>query len=140
VSNTNRAIPRYFLQIGIFVLLFAASLFFSAGRTDWTAGWVFMAVVAASQVSIALILMMRNPELMGERAESKGKRDLDRILAGVMALFGPISMCIVAGLNIPCVPLSFAHRVKIGHSITDLAVTRIMLNKCAIVCCQQCGS
>ncbi len=37
---------------------------------------------------------------MGERTESKGKRDLDRILAGVMALFGPISMCIVAGLNI----------------------------------------
>ncbi len=99
MSNTNRAIPRYFLQIGIFVLLFAASLFFSAGRTDWAMGWVFIAIVAASQLSIALILMMRNPELMGERTENKGKRDLDRILAGVMALFGPISMCIVAGLN-----------------------------------------
>ncbi|CAG0933391.1 protein-S-isoprenylcysteine O-methyltransferase [Thermoflexales bacterium] len=59
-----------------------------------------MAIVAASQLSIALILMMRNPGLMGERAESKGKRDLDRILAGVMALFGPLSMCIVAGLNV----------------------------------------
>jgi len=100
MSNTNRAIPRYFLQIGIFVLFFAASLFFSAGRTDWAMGWGFIAIVAASQISIALILMMRNPELMGERAESKGKRDLDRILAGVMTLFGPISMCIVAGLNI----------------------------------------
>ncbi|MFZ5810172.1 MAG: methyltransferase family protein [Chloroflexota bacterium] len=62
-------------------------------------GWVFIAIVALSQISVALILITRNPELMGERAESKGKRDLDRILAGVMALFGPISMCIVAGLN-----------------------------------------
>jgi hypothetical protein len=61
VSNTNRAILRYFLQIGIFVLLFAAGLFISAGRTDWVMGWVFIAIVAASQISIALILMMRNP-------------------------------------------------------------------------------
>lgn len=100
MSTSNRAILRYFLQIGIFVLLFAASLFFSAGRTDWVMGWVFIAIVVASQLSIALILLTRNPELIGERAERKGKRDLDRILAGVMALFGPISMCIVAGLNI----------------------------------------
>ena len=99
MSNANRAIVRYFLQIGIFVFLFAASLFFSAGHTDWTMGWVFIAVVAASQISIAIILMMRNPELMIERDVRKGKRDLDRILTGVMTLFGPISICIVAGLN-----------------------------------------
>jgi len=99
MSNTNRAIVRYFLQIGIFVFFFAASLFFSAGHTDWTMGWVFIAIVAASQISIAIILMMRNPELMIERDVRKGKRDLDRILTGVMTLFGPISICIVAGLN-----------------------------------------
>ena len=100
MSDTNRTIPRYFLQIGILVLLYAASLFFSAGSTDWAMGWVFIAIVSASQISVALILLMRNPELMGERTEIKGKRDLDKILAGVMALFGPISMCIVAGLNL----------------------------------------
>ncbi len=100
MSNTNRAIARYFLQIGIFVLLFAVSLFLSAGTIDWAMGWVFIAIVLASQISIALILMMRNPELMGERSERQGKRDLDRILAGVMSLFGPISMCIVAGLDL----------------------------------------
>jgi len=99
MSNANRAIIRYFLQIGIFVFFFAASLFFSAGHTDWTMGWVFIAIVAASQISIAIILMMRNPELMIERDVRKGKRDLDRILTGVMTLFGPISICIVAGLN-----------------------------------------
>ena len=99
MSNANRAIIRYFLQIGIFVFFFAASLFFSAGHTDWTMGWVFIAIVAASQISIAIILMMRNPELMIERDIRKGKRDLDRILTGVMTLFGPISICIVAGLN-----------------------------------------
>ena len=99
MPSANRAVARYLLQITIFVLLFAASLFFSAGTTAWAMGWVFIAIVSASQLSIALILIMRNPELMGERAETKGKRDLDRILAGVMSLFGPISMCIVAGLD-----------------------------------------
>lgn len=99
MSNTNRAIVRYFLQIGIFVFFFAPSLFFSAGHTDWTMGWVFIAIVAASQISIAIILIMRNPELIIERDVRKGKRDLDRILTGVMTLFGPISICIVAGFN-----------------------------------------
>lgn len=91
---------RYFLQIGVFVALFGASLFFSANRFDWAMGWVFIAIVVLSQMSIALILILKNPKLLGERAESKGKRDRDRILAGVMTLFGPVSMCIVAGLNL----------------------------------------
>jgi protein-S-isoprenylcysteine O-methyltransferase Ste14 len=87
------------LQIGVFILLFAASLFFSAGSTNWAMGWVFLAIVLASQMSIALLLLIKNPGLLGERSERKGKRDVDRILAGVMTLFGPISMCIVAGLD-----------------------------------------
>ncbi len=99
MTDTNRSIARYFVQISVFILFFAASLFLSANHWDWTMGWVFIAIVAISQVSIALILMARNPALMGERAGSKGKRDLDRVLAGVMAFFGPIGMCIVAGLN-----------------------------------------
>lgn len=99
MTNANRAILKYLLQVSIFVLFFAASLFFSSGRPEWAMGWVFIAIVAVSQISVALILMISNPELMGERAESRGKRDLDRILAGIMALFGPASMCIVAGLN-----------------------------------------
>lgn len=131
MSNTNRAIPRYFLQIGIFVALFAASLFFLAGRTDWAMGWVFIAIVAASQLSIALILMMRNPELMGERDVSKGKRDLDRILAGVMALFGPISMCLVAGLNMR---LGWLPQISFALQITGivLAVLGSMLTAWAM--------
>ncbi len=100
MSGANRAIPRYLLQIGILILIFAASLFLSAGSANWAMGWAFIAIVSASQISIALILMARNPELMGERSKSRGKRDLDRVLAGIMALFGPIGVCIVAGLDV----------------------------------------
>ena len=110
MSNVNRAIPKYFVQISIFILFYAVTLFVSVGRLDWRMAWIFIVIVAASQIGVALILMVSNPELMGERAESKGKKDLDRMLAGVMALFGPASMCIVAGLNmrwgwLPQIPL-----------------------------------
>ena len=91
---------RYFLQITIFLLILAASLFISSGKLDWWMGWIYIAIVAAGNISVALILMIRNPGLMGERAETRGKRDLDRVLAGIMALFGPASICIVAGLNL----------------------------------------
>jgi protein-S-isoprenylcysteine O-methyltransferase Ste14 len=98
-SNETYAMLKYFLQISIFVLLFAVTLFTSAGHFNWTMGWIYIAIVAASQISITIILMMKNPELMEERAESRGERNLDRILAGVMTLYGPLSMYIVAGLE-----------------------------------------
>jgi protein-S-isoprenylcysteine O-methyltransferase Ste14 len=110
MSNVSRVIPRYFLQVGIFILFFAASLFVSSGHPDWMMGWVFIAIVVATQISIALVLMISNPRLLEERAEIKGKRDLDRILASIIALYGPVSMCAVAGLNVrfgwlPQIPL-----------------------------------
>jgi protein-S-isoprenylcysteine O-methyltransferase Ste14 len=62
-------------------------------------GWVFILILADSQFSAAFILMISNPGLLVNRAAIRGKRDLDRIFAGIMALFGPAAMCIVAGLN-----------------------------------------
>jgi protein-S-isoprenylcysteine O-methyltransferase Ste14 len=111
MTNANRAVLKYLLQISIFVLFLAVSLFVSSGRPDWIMGWVFIAIVAATHICITLILMISNPELMGERAKVKGKRDMDRILASIMALYGPAGMCVVAGLNmrfgwLPPMPLT----------------------------------
>ena len=64
----NRAIPRYFLQIGVVPLHYALVLFLSAGRLHWTMAWLFMALVAASQIGVALVLLLRRPELMAEEA------------------------------------------------------------------------
>lgn len=127
MSNINRAVTKYFLQISIFIVIFIASLFISSGSFDWTMAWIFIAIIATSQISVALILMISNPELMGERAESKGERDLDRILAGIMALFGPVIMCIVAGLNmrfgwLPQIPLTI-QIVGIGLALLGSLVT-----------------
>jgi len=88
------------LQAGLFTLVQVASLFIASGRLDWVMAWVYIGVYLASMGVNALVLIPTNPELVVERAQSRGKRDLDRALAGVMALYGPAGICIVAGLDV----------------------------------------
>ncbi len=97
--DTTGVIARYVLQHGLFTLVQVASLFIASGRLDWVRAWVYIGMHLAGLVVNALVLIPANPELVVDRAQSRGKRDLDRVLAGVMALFGPVSICIVAGLD-----------------------------------------
>ena len=97
--GTAVVIARYVLQHGLFMLVPVASLFIASGRLDWVMAWVYVGVHLAGLVVNALVLIPANPELVVDRAQSRGKRDLDRVLAGIMALFGPVSICIVAGLD-----------------------------------------
>ena len=98
--DTTGVITKYMLQAGLFTLVQVASLFIASGRLDWVMAWVYVGVYLAGMGVNALVLIPTNPELVVERAQFKGKRDLDRALAGVMALFGPVSICIVAGLDV----------------------------------------
>jgi protein-S-isoprenylcysteine O-methyltransferase Ste14 len=97
--GTTVVIARYVLQHGLFILVPVASLFIASGRLDWVMAWVYVGVHLAGLVVNALVLIPANPELVVDRAQSRGKRDLDRVLAAVMALYGPVSICIVAGLD-----------------------------------------
>ena len=97
--DTTGVITKYMLQAGLFTLVQVASLFIASGRLDWVMAWVYIGVYLAGMGVNALVLIPTNPELVVERAQFKGKRDLDRALAGVMALFGPAGICIVAGLD-----------------------------------------
>jgi protein-S-isoprenylcysteine O-methyltransferase Ste14 len=97
--GTAVVIARYVLQHGLFMLVPVASLFMASGRLDWVMAWVYIGVHLAGLVVNALVLIPANPALVVDRAESRGKRDLDRVLAGIMALYGPVSICIVAGLD-----------------------------------------
>jgi protein-S-isoprenylcysteine O-methyltransferase Ste14 len=97
--DVTRGILRWVLRVGLFVAILAASLFLSAGQLDWGMGWVYVGVLVANQLLTALILIPGSPELLVERGRSEGPRDLDRVLAGVMALYGPVVTLIVAGLD-----------------------------------------
>ena len=96
---TTRGILRWLLRVGLFVAILAASLFLSAGQLDWSMGWVYVGLLVANQILTALILIPSSPELLVERGRSEGPRDLDRVLASVMALYGPVVTLIVAGLD-----------------------------------------
>lgn len=93
------AVVKYFFQIGFYLAIFAAGLFLPAKQLGWTMGWTYLAINALSMVSISMFLLFRNPGLLQERVNRKGKRDWDRVLAGCMTLFGPISICLVSGFN-----------------------------------------
>jgi len=93
-------IVKYMLQAGLFTLVQVASLFIASGRLDWVMAWVYIGVYLAGMGVNALVLIPTNPELVVERAQFRGKKDLDRALAGVMALYGPAGLCIVAGLDV----------------------------------------
>jgi protein-S-isoprenylcysteine O-methyltransferase Ste14 len=93
-------VAKYLLQVSSLVVLSAASLFISSGRPDWGMGWAYIAIVALTHISIALVLLRTNPDLMAQRSQVRGKRNLDRVLASIAALYGPVSMCLVAGLDL----------------------------------------
>jgi protein-S-isoprenylcysteine O-methyltransferase Ste14 len=95
----TRGILRWLLRVDLFVAILAASLFLSAGQMDWGMGWVYVGVLVGNQILTALILIPSSPELLVERGRSEGPRDLDRVLASVMALYGPVVALIVAGLD-----------------------------------------
>jgi protein-S-isoprenylcysteine O-methyltransferase Ste14 len=97
--NTTRGIVRWLLQTAIFVLIFAAGLFLASGSLDWAMSRVYVGLLAADKVIAAFVLIPRQPELLIDRARSEGPRDLDRVLAGIMALFGPVITLVVAGLD-----------------------------------------
>ncbi len=96
---------RAILRVVIFVLLLVpAALFIPAGRLDWGMGWVFVSLYILSNVVSRGIVMRQDPELMAERARSiergrEGVKDWDRVLSPLVALYCPLVIWIVAGLD-----------------------------------------
>jgi len=98
-TDVARGVIRWLVQITIVILLQSACLFLPAGSLDWAMGWVYVGLQVLNQAVGAIVLISINPELLADRARSKGPRNLDRVLSGVMFLYGPIAILIVAGLD-----------------------------------------
>jgi protein-S-isoprenylcysteine O-methyltransferase Ste14 len=123
----TRGILRWVLRVGLFVAILAASLFLSAGQLDWGMGWVYVGVLLANQVLTGLLLIPSSPELLVARGRSEGPRDLDRVLASAMALYGPAVTLIVAGLDrrtgwSPTMPLAL-HLVALAIAVLGSLLT-----------------
>lgn len=96
-SEFGRSMRKRLVQVGSMFLVLVASLFLSAGRLDWWAGWIYLGLLLAA---FALQGLVMDRELVAERAGiGPGTKDWDRVLASVsMLLFLPGSL-IVAGLD-----------------------------------------
>jgi protein-S-isoprenylcysteine O-methyltransferase Ste14 len=97
----KRTIYRWLIQSSIFILIFGCSLFLSSGQLDWNMAWAFLLLFALSQAIVGFFLVPHNPELVEERThiQLSGLPQWDRPLSGIMSLFGPMAMLIVAGLD-----------------------------------------
>ncbi len=102
-SNASGLTPRIVLGLVIYtVLLPVLALFISAGRWDWTAGWVYIITAVLFTLVSRILMMLKTPELLAERAQSLGAEDAkewDKVLVPLVALIGPMAVLIVAGLD-----------------------------------------
>jgi len=99
-KSQHSAIGRWAGQMAGGTLFFGVVIFLSAGRINWTEGWVYLGLNVVTQLLSAVILIPRQPEMLAERSQLKlGTKSWDRILAPAVAFVGPLAMLITAGLD-----------------------------------------
>jgi protein-S-isoprenylcysteine O-methyltransferase Ste14 len=77
-------------------------LFISAGRIQWWEGWAYTGMTLVVLVLSRLLVLMKNPDMVRERAEAsqrEGVKAWDKILLPATANYGPLVSWIIAGLD-----------------------------------------
>ncbi len=98
--KTRQGILHWARQILVMTIVFGAILFLAAGKINWTAGWVYLAMNALTQALSAVVLIPRQPDMLAERSEVReGTKGWDRLLAPLIVIFGTLAVIITAGLD-----------------------------------------
>ncbi len=96
----TRAILPWALKGLLVKAVVALILLLSAGRWDWTAAWVFIAIYLAFDVATAIVVFPRSPDLLLERSRMQpGTARWDKVIMPLAASLLPMACWIVAGLN-----------------------------------------
>ena len=77
-------------------------LLLGSGRLDWWEGWAMIVLLGVTTLVSRGILILRHPDLALERirfTEAEGAKTWDTRLMPVMAIFGPMLIWLVAGLD-----------------------------------------
>jgi protein-S-isoprenylcysteine O-methyltransferase Ste14 len=83
----------------LFMLVFAGLLFAPAGRLDWTAGWLCLAVMVIGFTAVTAHVVARTPSLVRRRLKpGAGTPRWDLVFVGLFQL-AFIAILVVAGLD-----------------------------------------
>jgi protein-S-isoprenylcysteine O-methyltransferase Ste14 len=95
-ANVTRGILRRGAQVLGTLVLYGLLLFGSAGRLDWMAAWIFLAINAAVIVVNSAILLAKNPAFVAARGQVReDAKDWDKQITALAGVF------MVAGLIVP---------------------------------------
>ena len=96
-NNLQQGINRWWKKNIIWLILVGIVLLISAGKTDWTAAWLYLGAILLIVLINAIVM---DPELMTERASlQEGTARWDLYLSTFVALAGPLITVIIAGLD-----------------------------------------
>jgi protein-S-isoprenylcysteine O-methyltransferase Ste14 len=103
-SNTGqvRVSAAVIVRFAALVLMLSAVLFITAGTLNWPMAWVYVGVTLVVTAGSRVLMFRINPELIMERAEYAEKQNAkqwDKALVPIVALYGPLLILIVTGLN-----------------------------------------
>lgn len=93
---------RAVIGFSIFALGVPATLFLGAGTLDWDAGWWYALLYVLGVLGSRMIVFVRSPDLLKERAQFACAEDidsLDRCLVPIVGLVGPLIFVLTAGLD-----------------------------------------
>jgi protein-S-isoprenylcysteine O-methyltransferase Ste14 len=94
--------PLLLLRVVLTFILLPLALLLVAGRLDWWQAWLYITVSIVLSVISRIMMARKNPDLVTERAsfiKAEGVKSWDRMLVPVIAIYGPLVLYIIAGLD-----------------------------------------
>ncbi len=86
----------------VYTLLTSVILFIASGDWNWWLAWIYVFLSAAIIAGSRVIVLRNSPDLLVERAHHDEVQDVkpwDKKLVPFIALYGPLAMLVVAGLD-----------------------------------------
>lgn len=95
---STKGIRKWFLKNLLYLIIIGTILFLTSGKPDWLMAWVYLALVVAIVIVNAIVL---DTQLLVERSElQKETKKWDVFLASFVAVWGPLCIFLVGGLDI----------------------------------------
>jgi len=98
--TTRRGIITWAISSVMAKVFMGIVLFWPAGNLRWLWGWVYIAIVALSDLATALVVIPRHPDLLIERIRTqRNAKSWDKLFIWLVASFLPTTTAVVAGLD-----------------------------------------